>query len=356
MIDYDIWYASVRLPYKIKFKLLEEYINPQNIWEHCVNKRSIATEAYSLLTQAWNEAKINEVKKVMIEHNINVVNYNNELYPKKLKECDSAPCILFYKGDIERVSEGCSVSIVGSRRCTSYGINATNIISSELSKNGISIISGLARGIDTYAHSAALQSNGFTCAVLGCGLNIIYPKENRKLYDNIASSGCVLSEFLPGTEPLSQNFPIRNRIISALSDVVVIVEAGLKSGSLITAGLALNQGKDVMAVPGSIFSEQSKGCNKLIRDGAYPITCLEDIFELINSSFRATEKKNIELVNPEEEKIYAVLSDNPIHIDDILRITHIDINHLYEVLFELQLKDEIMCLAGNYYVKIQKTI
>lgn len=356
MIDYDIWFSTIKLPNQIKLKLLEDYEDTYNIWNNCVNQKIENRKMSDLLKNSWNDNAIRNIKIILTSKDIKIINYKHPLYPRKLKEYEDAPAVLFYKGDISKLNKGHTVSIVGSRRCTDYGINVTKILSSELAKNNISIISGMARGIDSYAHNACIMNKGYTCAVLGCGLDIIYPKENKELYDKIAYSGCIISEYLPGTEPLQMNFPIRNRIISGLSDIVIVVEAGIKSGSLITASLALEQGKDVMAVPGSIFSEQSKGTNKLIRDGAYPVTCMEDILRLLNIDYRQSKKKITKNLTDEQKKIYSILNDSPIHVDDILKITDIDINHLYEVLFELQLKDEIMCLAGNYYVKSRKSI
>lgn len=356
MIDYDIWFCSLNINYKAKFYLLDEYSCPENIWNSYINGHIENKKINDVLKDSWDKEKIETIKSKIFQDNIQVINYNDKLYPEKLRAYEDSPYVLFCKGDIRALNGGTNVSIVGSRKCTNYGKDVTKIISSELSKNNINIVSGMASGIDTCAHMACIENNGYTCAVLGCGIDIIYPKENEKLYNNIIESGCIISEFLPGTPPLNYNFPTRNRIISALSEIVIVVEAGIKSGSLITAGLALEKGKDVMAVPGSIFSEQSKGSNKLIRDGAYPVTCMEDIFRLLHINYTTNGMRKSVSLNRMQQKLYSILSDNPIHIDDILKATNIDINHLYELLFELQLKDEIMCLAGNYYVKVNKSI
>jgi DNA processing protein len=357
MIEHLIWFSMLSLSFTKKLELIKEYENPENLWSNLVQGNFFDFNFAHLLRSSWNDKKISEIKKNLLDNDIKIVSYNDSLYPIKLKPYEDAPSILFYKGDISWLNAGLSASIVGSRKCTSYGTNAANIISEELSKMGVAIISGMAKGIDTCAHYSCLKSSGFTCAVLGSGLDIIYPKDNKKLFERIASNGCVISEFLPGTQPFSYNFPIRNRIISELSDVVIIIEAGIKSGSLITATFALEKGIDVMAVPGSIFSEQSKGCNKLIKDGAYPLTCMEDIFQLLNIEINIRKKKiKNNFSNELEGKIYNTLNDNPLHIDDIIKLTNIDISNLYEVLFELQLKDEILCLAGNYYVRNMKNI
>jgi DNA processing protein len=351
MIEHSIWFSMLSLPCRTKLELIKNYQTPENLWSSYSSSNFEEKNLLKVLNNSWDNKKINEINKILLDNDINIVCLNDSLYPERLKIYEDAPSILFYKGDISKLNLSLNVSIVGSRKCTSYGINAAKLISTELSKKKINIISGMAKGIDAYAHSSCLSSYGYTCAVLGSGLDVIYPKENKALYDSIASNGCIISEYLPGTQPFAYNFPIRNRIICELSNIVIIVEAGTKSGSLITATLALEQGIDVMVVPGSIFSEQSKGSNKLIKDGAYPLTSIEDIFQLLNMDYNPTSKVQNNNLNDMERKIYSTLSDNPLHINDIIRLTKVDINYLYEVLFELQLKDEIMCLAGNYYVK-----
>ncbi|MHB1453542.1 MAG: DNA-processing protein DprA [Saccharofermentanales bacterium] len=200
-------------------------------------------------------------------------------YPNKLKEISSAPAILYYctHEDISRLNDGCSIAIVGTRTPTQYGISVTDKIVSGFSDRNINIISGMARGIDSLAHESALRSRIFTAAVLGCGLDIVYPPENKDLMLRIIDCGVVLSECPPGTLPARSYFPARNRIISGISDCTVVTEASSKSGTMITAGFAADQGRDVYAVPGSIFSPQSTGTNKLIQDGANVLTCAEDL-------------------------------------------------------------------------------
>ena len=194
------------------------------------------------------------------------------------------------------------------------------------------------------------------CSIRISGIDVVYPKENKRIYDMILRSGCIISEFLPGTKPYHYNFPIRNRIISGLSNIVIVVEASESSGSLITANLALEQGKGVVAVPGSIFSNQSKGTNKLIRDGAYPFTEFDDLFAFIGISYKISENKNMKKLEGIKKRISDIISDTPIHIDDIFVRTNIDIKRLYEVLFELQLENVVICLSGNYYVKVESRV
>lgn len=354
MLDYYIWYSTIKFSFREKLRLLKEHKDMSLIYEKChKGQLDESKKLQDTLLNSFNKNIIDEIKASMYKNNIKIVGYYDEQYPTRLRNFEEAPTVLYYKGDLEKLNKLYNVSIVGSRKCTSYGLNAAKLIASELSTKNINVISGMARGIDTAAHKASVLNNGYTCAVLGSGLDVIYPKENSSLFNEIVSSGCVISEFPPGTQPLQFHFPIRNRIISQLSDIVIVIEAGLKSGSLITARLALDLGIDVMALPGSIFSEQSKGSNKLIKDGAFPFTSLEDVYDLLNLKFAPTYDNALisSSFSSEEDKIIRVLTDNPIHLDEIIKLTKVDIKHLYEVLFELQLKEEILCLAGNYYVR-----
>jgi len=360
MNDYDIWFSLVKLSPKNKLKLINDFHNAQQIWYYGVHNKK--TEYFNnnlidVLTNAWDEKKIDNVKRKLEVNEIKSTSYYENDYPKKLKNYDDAPYILFYKGNILQLNEGYNISIVGSRKCSNYGKDVTKIICSDLCDNNINIVSGMAKGIDTLAHESCLNNEGYTCAILGSGLDIVYPKENLKIFNEIVEKGCVISEFIPGTPPHAYNFPQRNRIISALSDIIIVVEAGEKSGSLITANLALEQGKDVMAVPGSIFSYESKGTNKLIKDGAFPLTCTSDIFDLMGIEMKNQKKTAVKSFNRQINKdIYDIINDTPLHINDIIRITNIDIKQLYEVLFEMQIKNEILCLSGNYYVRVNDKI
>ena len=360
MNDYDIWFSLVKLSPRIKMKLINDFHDTEKIWHYGVqNKKTeyFRNNLIDVLTNAWNENEINNVKRNLEVNEIKSIAYYEDEYPKKLKNYDDAPFILFYKGNILPLNEGYNISIVGSRKYSNYGKDVTKIICSDLCNNNINIISGMAKGIDTFAHESCLENKGYTCAVLGSGLDIVYPKENFKIFSKIVQKGCVISEFLPGTPPYAYNFPQRNRIISGLSDIIIVIEAGEKSGSLITANLALEQGKDVMAVPGSIFSYESKGTNKLIKDGAFPLTSANDIFNLLGIEMKNQNKTTVRSFDNKMHKgIYSILNDTPLHINDIIRITNIDIKQLYEVLFEMQIKNEILCLSGNYYVKVNDKI
>lgn len=359
MNDYEIWFAISQLSYTTKNILLNNFKTLDKIWYYSIRDKKnefINEKIRSILKKSWDKAKINNLKTKLLSENINTVVITDSMYPERLKKYEDSPYMLFYKGNIEKLNTQSSAGIVGSRKCTNYGINVTNIVCESLCENNVNIISGMARGIDSIAHKKCISKNSYTCAVLGSGIDVVYPRENLKIYNSIINNGCIISQFLPGTQPYSYNFPIRNRIISALSDVLIVVEAGEKSGSLITAGAALDQGKDVIVVPGNIFSPESRGANQLIKEGAYILTNIEDVFQLLHiENTKQMPQINVKMKTL-EKVVYDNINNSPIHFDDILRLTKIDIKQLYEVLFELQLKEEVMYISGNYYVRNNKRI
>lgn len=213
----------------------------------------------------------------MKRNNIEIINIYDKYYPDKLKVIYDPPVVLYVKGDKSILNEN-GMAIVGCRSCTEYGKIIAQKFAYNLSINNINVISGLARGIDSFAHIGSLKGNGKTIAVVGCGLDRVYPDENKNLFrEIIKTGGAVISEYVIGTKPVAKNFPRRNRIISALSNGVIVVEAGLKSGTLITVDFALEQGKDIYAIPGNINSPNSYGTNDLIKQGAKLVTNIEDI-------------------------------------------------------------------------------
>ena len=240
-------------------------------------------------------------------------------YPKLLKEIYQPPVVLFYRGTLPREEDFC-LAMVGSRKFTRYGERIALDFSESLAAAGITIVSGAARGIDTCAHLGAMKK-GKTIAVLGCGVDVAYPKENKSLLSRLSEQGAVISEYAPGTPPFPAFFPARNRIISGLCRGTVVVEAAKRSGSLITAELALNEGRDVFAVPGPIFSESSEGCNRLIQQGARLVTSAEDILKEYGRDGMGEEpvKETLAEMTPEEAEIYHVLSyDHPLSVDEII--------------------------------------
>lgn len=272
-------------------------------------------------------------------------------YPRLLLQIDDPPPYLYVKGDL--VPDELAVAVVGSRRASRYGLMVTEKFSRELAEQGVTIVSGLARGVDTAAHSGALVGGGRTIGVLGCGIDVVYPAENAKLYAEIESSGAVISEFPMGTAPLAENFPRRNRIVSGLSTGVLVVEAAEGSGSLITARLALDQGRDVFAVPGNINSAVSRGTNILIRDGAKLVLSVEDIFDELPVRKRSTPaqvpKGPFPGLSPDERLVWDAVVDEPLHIDEITFKSKLTAGEVSAILLRLELKGAVTQLPGMVY-------
>ena len=283
-----------------------------------------------------------------------LVNYLSREYPKSLFEIPDPPPFLYIKGEMRSCE--LSIAIVGSRRATSYGLMTTAKLAEALASHGVCVVSGLARGVDTAAHKSALQAGGRSIGVLGCGVDKIYPPENRSLFEEMALKGCLVSEFPLGALPLAENFPRRNRIISGLSSGVLVVEAAEKSGSLITAQYALEHGRDVFAVPGNISFATSRGCNRLIKQGAKLVDCVEDILEELPAYAREAADGPLFhppprtfALTPKEAAIYELLARSPLHIDDIISQTELTAGEVSSMLLHLELKGAVTPLPGTHY-------
>lgn len=295
-----------------------------------------------------------ELRKIEQNH-YRLYIYSEPDYPQILKKIPDPPPVLYSWGHFE-YGDDIAVAIVGTRNPTPIGAFTAKEFASQLSFQGISIISGLARGIDAEAHRGALEANGRTIAVLGCGIDIVYPRENEELMERIPSQGAVISEYPLGTPPLASNFPARNRIISGLSLGVVVVEATNDSGSLITAGFALEQGREVFAVPGNIGSEGSKGPHKLIRQGAKLVENYQDILtELAIPQLAASELPtgDIVLTDEIENKVYLVMNREPLHIDQITRLAGLSSSQVTSILVQLELRGIIKRFPGQLYMRLK---
>jgi DNA processing protein len=297
----------------------------------------------------WDE--VERYERETEKKGIKVVGYNDPLYPAALKEVEGAPVVLYMKGEY-LPDDRFGIAVVGSRKYTDYGESVTQRISGELSAAGFTIISGMARGVDTLAHRSALVSGGRTIAVLGSGPDVCYPSENNGLMERIVSSGCVISEFPPGTPPNRENFPRRNRLISALSLGVLVVEAAPGSGSLITANYAVEQNKEVFAVPGNITSRNSEGTNRLIRQGAKLVLEAGDIIEelapVLKGFITARRQEAVEL-SEEEKSLCRVLSREPMHIDAVSREASLPAHKTLEVMLSLELKGVVRQSGGKRF-------
>lgn len=271
-----------------------------------------------------------------------------------LLQISEVPCILYYCGDISLITQN-ALAVVGARRATRYGLDRAGEMSGELARHGLVIVSGMARGIDAAAHEGVLAAGGKTIAVLGSGLDVPYPRENISLFNNICRQGLVLSEYPPGTAPLPANFPVRNRIISGLALGVFVVEGKAQSGSLITADCALEQGKDVFALPGPVNSANSIGPLRLIQQGAKLVIYPEDILEELGMDLKEIlfeeQKERKTVITPAEKRILEKLFWEPVHVDNLLRGNSKQ-EGFYENLLKLELKGLIRQLPGKYYVRV----
>ena len=289
----------------------------------------------------------------LMEQGIGFVSREQSDFPEKLRYIPNAPYALYYVGKLPEQQRK-SVAIVGARGRSAYGSEVTRRLAKMLSEHGVQVISGLAKGIDGDAHKGALEGNGDTFAVLGRGADVCYPKEHRYLYEKVIENGGIISEYPPGTPPVSWRFPARNRIISGLSDCVVVIEAKEKSGSLITADFAMEQGRDVYALPGRITDPLSKGCNKLIKQGAGIVESVEDFMQDLDiltetSCVQMDFRKN--LLEKDERLVYSLTDFRPISVSTLMERTEISISRLLEILEHLEEIGLIKETFTNYYIR-----
>lgn len=340
----EIWFILLDLPNKKKVNLLKLYKDEGEIRKNKDYIKEFKGKNLDLITEEKIECFIDYINN----NGIGYITIKSKEYPNDLNYVEDPPYVLFYKGNLDLL-KGELAAIIGARKCTNYGREVAKIIGKELSENNITVVSGLAAGIDSIAQKSAINYKGKTIGVLGCGIDVIYPKSNKYLYEEIVrSGGLIISEYLPNTPPLAYNFPRRNRIISGISKKIVIVEATKKSGSLITVNYALELGREIMAIPGPVINGNSDGCNKLIRDGATPFTEMQDLYDFFNIK---NENDIIELKNSYKSMLLEAINSEPKHLDDIIRVVNVDRKVLFELLFEMQNGNEIICLPGNYYAK-----
>lgn len=302
------------------------------------------------LKRDWN---LEQEYETFLKQDIRMITVEDETYPSGLRYILDAPYALFVKGSLPK-EERKRIAIVGARMCSEYGREAAGKIAEKLAGCNVQIISGMAKGVDSAGHHGALRAKGETFAVLGCGVDVCYPPENRNLYQQMKESGGIISEYPPKTAPLPRRFPMRNRIISGLSDIVIVVEAKEKSGSLITADYALEQGKEVYAVPGRITDTLSGGCNRLIKQGAGIILSIEDFLkdmELYTDKMKSGKDFSKKLLEKEELLVYSVLDLQPKNVDEIIRETDMNILQVITSLEHLQSKGIIREIFKNYYIR-----
>lgn len=284
--------------------------------------------------------------------NIIEINQNDEEFPKALRIIQDSPKKLYCIGNINLLKNK-KISVVGSRKCTAYGKSIAERLSTKLSNSGVSVVSGLARGIDSCAHNGALKEVGSTIAVLATGIDRCYPASNQGIYNEISKKGLIISENPPGYICHRYDFPRRNRIISGLSDAVVVVEAPLRSGALITAEYAMEQGKDLYAIPGNITSFFSIGCNQLIREGAKPVAVLDDVLTDLNIEVHNNEE-NLDLGDDEFAVYDIIRKRGELSTEDLMKFTDFEVPKLAGILTVLEMKGAITNSMGKFFVEFSK--
>lgn len=343
-------------------RLIDTYGDPETVFQagsaELMRLEGMRKEiAAKITSRGLDREAEGEIKRAEACH-ARILAYTDPSYPAFLREIYNPPMVLFVRGK-EIPLQTTFVSVVGSRNPTHYGRKAAEKIALGLARRGAGVVSGLARGIDAAAHSGCLMGNGFTIGVLGTGIDVVYPESNKALFERMEENGAIVSEFLTGTHPEPKNFPIRNRIISGLSRGTVVVEATLNSGSLITASLALEQGRDVFAVPGSIDSFKSTGTHFLIKQGARLIENADDILAEFGFFGRgaAGQSDTTPIGRPSrdldelEKKVYEAIGDYAIHMDDIVRLAAMDAGKVAGILMKMELEGMVRQLPGRMFVR-----
>lgn len=349
-------------------KILDSYQTPAHAIAHSKQWKGAGlvriNQAEAFHSRAWESRVLAEIKTIR-DKNYEYILWSDPEYPEKLKQVSDPPLILYYRGDISLL-KNYGLAVVGSRQSSGYGQEMAATICKEISCSGITIISGFAYGIDRQAHMASVDNSGSTIAVLGTGIDLIYPGMNKDLWVKVADKGLIITEFFPGTKPDARNFPYRNRIISGLSLGVLVIQSALKSGSMITATLALEQNKEVFAVPGAVTMENYDGCNHLIKQGAHLVQGPDDIMEIlaplvkvsgkIQISCHKNDKKDVspvkipENLTPDEGLLLEKLkSGEQFHIDELTKGLDWSSQKVSQMLVILEIKSLVKRRPGMYY-------
>ncbi len=356
-----VWLNSLpKLSPRRKLLLLEYYRCPEAIWSagrEELRQGGLLTEEQlePVVAPVWRQ-RAEEALRTINRMGIKTITMHDENYPVLLKKIYDPPVVLYMLGSFDREEK--AVAVVGSRRASPYGRDTARNLAYDLARQGVTIVSGMARGVDSAAHRGAIEAGGRTVAVLGCGLDRAYPYENKELMKKIAGAGAVISEYIPGTPPLAQNFPARNRIISGLCLGTVVIEAGEKSGSLITADFSLDQGREVFAVPGNVGSKYSVGTNNLLKEGAKLVTGAADVLEELNLvqkflKAEAEAKKTVNVLKGldrwELELVKILEEEGSLHIDRIAARSGLSLNTVSSALTMLELKGLAEQLPGKVF-------
>ncbi len=339
-------------------RLLDRFKTPEAVFRASLKEllevEGLGEKVASAIRKGPPEEAIKRELSLLEKWNAKIITLRDEVYPDRLRNIYDPPPLLYLRGELKKEDE-LAIAIVGSRKTTPYGRWVTEKIGRDLARYGVTIVSGMARGVDSMAHWGAISGGGRTIAVLGCGVDVVYPPENRNLFGKILDQGAVLSEFPMGSPPEGGHFPKRNRIISGLSIGVVVVQASADSGSLITANYALEQGREVFAIPGNIGADGSRGTNRLIKDGAKLVESSEDILEEILPQWKR-EKESVEEVetrgpelDKEERILYEMLGETPLHIDLLIRESQLEPGKVSSLLLNLELKGLIAQWPGKCF-------
>jgi DNA processing protein len=336
--------------------LLEVCENVEAAWQASIQEMQAAKldrRSIESLLKARREIQPQAEYERVQAAGVTVLTWDDGDYPAALREIDASPPVLYLRGRLTAQDEW-AVALVGTRHASTYGREVAHVLATELARHGVTVVSGLALGVDTVAHRSAMEAGGRTLAVLGSGLDQMYPPQNRGLAQSIAAQGAVISDYPLGTRPDAGNFPPRNRIISGLSRGVVVVEAGERSGALITARFAAEQGRDVFAVPGSILHPGSAGCNTLIQQGATPLLTVDDVLEqldMLHMQERIAVRESVPLDEPQAQ-ILALLTAEPQHIDEIVRQAKLPAATVGGLLTVLELSGLARQAATMMYVRV----
>lgn len=356
-MNYNYWLTTVKgIGNRAKLGLLAQTGSARELYFLPETQLKALDGMTDEMLQLLMEGRKQNIQKMYDEicgKGITFLSIEDEAYPHRLKQIPDAPIGIYVKGKLPGKDRR-TVAVVGARMCSEYGRAMAKELGRELAAKGVCVVSGMARGIDAAGHAGAIEAGGMTCAVLGCGVDVCYPASNRKLYGEIIEMGSIISEVPPGMQPMPMLFPQRNRIISGLSDAVVVVEARAKSGSLITADQALEQGRDIYAVPGRMNDPLSEGCNNLIRQGAGIISGIGDFLKDLDlqGNFEGTQEILEKLLLEKEESlVYSCVDLRPKNVEEILRKSGMSMPGLAQVLASLVQKGFITETFKNYYIR-----
>ena len=338
--------------------LLDTFGDAGEAWQaspEALRQAGLGPKIVEALLQVRSRYNLEQLMERLQVQGIQVLTWDDEAFPRALKEIDQPPPVLYVRGSL-LPEDDWAIAMVGTRRITAYGRQVAEETAAALARSGITVVSGLARGVDTAAHQAALDAGGRSIAVLGSGVDNIYPPDNRRLAERMIACGAVVSDYPPGAAPEAANFPPRNRIISGLSRAVIVVEAGEGSGALITAAFAAEQGREIFAVPGSIYSPQSKGANRLIQQGAHAFLDAQDLMETLNLT-RTSEHRAARTALPAdatEAQLLALLGGQPLHVDEIRLQAGLPIEKVSAALALMELKGMVRQVGGMQYVALRE--